>query len=63
MQSFKENKGGISQRRIKEGLRKIDGQPITGDYENITKSYEGGEGKEVLFATSDITSIQPWGLG
>lgn len=61
MQSFKENKGGISQRRIKEGLRKIDGQ-----LQGITKTLHSlmrGEGKEVLFATSDITSIQPWGLG
>ena len=37
MQSFKENKGGISQRRIKEGLRKIDGQ-LT-NYRGLQKHY------------------------
>ena len=37
MHSFKENKGRISQQKIKEGLRKIDGQ-LT-NYRGLQKCY------------------------
>ena len=37
MHSFKENKGRISQQKIKEGLRKIDGQ-LT-NYRGLQKYY------------------------